>query len=150
MYKKAIFPGTFDPFTIGHEALVRRGLTFLDEIIVAIGINDSKKSAFSTEERLAAIRKLYSGEPRVKAMTYSGLTVDFAIEQNATLILRGIRSSSDFEYEKLIADVNRKVAGIETVLLITEPEYAHISSSVVRELMRFGRDVSDFLPQQAR
>jgi pantetheine-phosphate adenylyltransferase len=150
MYKKAIFPGTFDPFTIGHEALVRRGLSFLDEIVVAIGINDSKKSAFSTEERLASISKLYAGEPRVKVMTYNGLTVDFAIEQNATLILRGIRTTTDLEYEKLIADVNRKVADIETVLLITEPEFAHISSSVVRELMRFGKDVSDFLPQPAK
>ncbi len=150
MYKKAIFPGTFDPFTIGHEALVRRGLTFLDEIVVAIGINDSKKSAFSTEDRLASISKLYAGEPRVKVMTYNGLTVDFAIEQNATLILRGIRTTTDLEYEKLIADVNRKVADIETVLLITEPEFAHISSSVVRELMRFGKDVSDFIPQPAK
>jgi len=147
MYKKAIFPGTFDPFTIGHEALVRRGLTFLDEIVVAIGINDSKRSAFTTEERLEAIEKLYANEPRVKVVSYNGLTVDLAIEQQASLILRGIRTTTDLEYEKLIADVNRKVADIETVLLITEPEFAHISSSVVRELMRFGKDVSEFLPQ---
>lgn len=146
MKKVALLPGTFDPFTKGHDALVRRGLIFLDEIIIAIGINDSKISHFTLEERLSAIKEVYKDEPRVKVASYDGLTVDFATEQGAQMILRGIRTTTDLEYEKLIADVNRKVSGIETVLLITEPEFAHISSSVVRELLRFGRDVSEFLP----
>lgn len=146
MKRVALLPGTFDPFTKGHDALVRRGLIFLDEIIIAIGINDSKKSHFTLDERISAIKAVYKDEPRVKVTSYNGLTVDFATEQGAQMILRGIRTTTDLEYEKLIADVNRKVSGIETVLLITEPEFAHISSSVVRELLRFGRDVSEFLP----
>ncbi|MEI7675313.1 MAG: pantetheine-phosphate adenylyltransferase [Bacteroidales bacterium] len=146
MKKTAIFPGSFDPFTKGHEALVRRGLLFLDEIIVAIGTNDSKKMMLSLEDRIKAIEGVFSTEPRVKVMTYSGLTVDFATAQDSKIILRGIRTTTDLEFEKQIADINRKISGIETVLLITEPEYAHISSTIVRELMRYGRDVSEFLP----
>ncbi len=146
MKKTAIFPGSFDPFTKGHEALVRRGLLFLDEIIVAIGSNDSKKTMHSLEDRVVALEKVFAAEPRVKVMTYSGLTVDFAAEQDSKIILRGIRTTTDLEFEKQIADINRKISGIETVLLITEPEYAHISSTIVRELIRFGRDVSEFLP----
>ncbi|WP_243347415.1 pantetheine-phosphate adenylyltransferase [Parabacteroides sp. FAFU027] len=144
--KIAVFPGTFDPFTTGHEALVRRGLTFLDEIIIAIGVNESKKTWQSLDERLKTISRIYADEPRVKVIPYDGLTIDFAVEHNAKIILRGIRSTTDLEYEKLMADVNRKVSGIETVLLITEPEFAHISSSVVRELQRYGKDISQFLP----
>jgi pantetheine-phosphate adenylyltransferase len=146
MKKTAIFPGSFDPFTKGHEALVRRGLLFLDEIIVAIGSNDSKKTMLSLEERVKVIEAVFATEPRVKVMTYNGLTVDFADEQGSKIILRGIRTTTDLEFEKQIADINRKISGIETVLLITEPEYAHISSTIVRELMRYGRDVSEFLP----
>ncbi|MDD2798458.1 MAG: pantetheine-phosphate adenylyltransferase [Bacteroidales bacterium] len=146
MKKIAIFPGTFDPFTKGHDALVRRGLSFLDEIIIAIGVNDSKKTMISLEDRIKAINSVYGEDSRVKVIAYDGLTVDFAVQQNAKIILRGIRTTTDLEYEKLIADVNRKVAGIETVMLITEPEYAHVSSTIVRELMRYGRDVSEFLP----
>lgn len=144
--KTAVFPGTFDPFTIGHEALVRRGLNFLDEIIIGIGVNESKKNWFTLDERLKSISRLYENEPRVKVIPYDGLTIDFAVEHNAKIILRGIRSTTDLEYEKLMADVNHRVSGIETVLLITEAEFAHVSSSVVRELMRYGKDVSQFLP----
>lgn len=146
MNKTAIFPGSFDPFTKGHEALVRRGLLFLDEIIVAIGTNDSKQTMLSLEDRVKAIETIFAAEPRVKVMTYGGLTVDFAATQHSSLILRGIRTTTDLEFEKQIADINRKISGIETILLITEPEYAHISSTIVRELMRYGRDVSEFLP----
>ena len=146
MKKTVIFPGSFDPFTKGHEALVRRGLLFLDEIIVAIGTNDSKKTMLSLDERIKAIETVFASESRVKVMTYSGLTVDFAASQNSKIILRGIRTTTDLEFEKQIADINRKISGIETVLLITEPEFAHISSTIVRELMRYGRDVSEFLP----
>lgn len=143
----ALFPGTFDPFTIGHQSLVTRGLTLVDEIIVSIGINDKKQTHFSLEKRIEAIRQLYKDEPRVLVMPYDSLTVDFANEVNAEFILRGIRTVNDFEYEKSIADVNRKLSGIETFILFTEPEHTHISSSIVRELLRYGKDISLFVPK---
>lgn len=143
----ALFPGSFDPFTVGHQSLVTRGLTLVDEIVIAIGINEHKRTCFTLEERIEAIRNLYRDEPRVKVGTYRSLTVDFAREVGAQFILRGIRSVGDFEYEKNIADVNRRIAGIETLLLFTEPEYACVSSSMVRELLHFGKDISPFLPK---
>ena len=144
----ALFPGTFDPFTIGHESLVTRGLELVDEIIVSIGINDKKLTYFSLEKRLEAIRNLYKDTPRVKVMSYNSLTVDFAKEVGARFILRGIRTVNDFEYEKSIADINRKLSGIETFILFTEPEHTHISSSIVRELLRYGKDISPFVPKE--
>ena len=143
----ALFPGTFDPFTIGHQSLVERGLALVDEIVIWIGINDKKRTHFSLERRLEAIRDLYKDNPRVRVMAYDQLTVDFAREVGAGFILRGIRTVNDFEYEKSIADVNRKLTGIETFILFTEPEHTHISSSIVRELLRYGRDVSQFIPE---
>ena len=137
----ALFPGTFDPFTIGHESLVSRGLELVDEI------NDTKRTYFSLEKRLEAIQELYKDEPRVRVMSYDSLTVDFAQQMNAGFILRGIRTVNDFEYEKSIADVNRKLSGIETFILFTEPEHTHISSSIVRELLRYGKDISQFVPK---
>ena len=145
--KKAIFPGSFDPFTLGHHSIVKRALGFMDEVIIGIGINEGKRCLMSIEKRLESIRKIYAGEPRVKVIAYSGLTVDFAQEQGAEIILRGIRTVKDFEYEEGIADINRKLSGIETVFLFTEPEYSAISSSVVRELLHYGKDVSAFLPK---
>ena len=145
--KRAIFPGTFDPFTVGHYSVVKRALTFMDEVIISIGINESKRTWFPTEKRLDMIRKLYADDPRVKVMAYDGLTIDFAIEQNAQVIIRGIRTVRDFEYEETIADVNRKLSGIETNLLFTEPELTSVSSTIVRELLQFGKDVTPFLPQ---
>lgn len=145
----AIFPGTFDPFTIGHQSLVDRGLALVDEIVIAVGINDKKSTYFSLEERMEAIRKLYQGNSRVKVISYNRLTVDVAEEMGAGFILRGIRSATDFEYEKTIADVNRKLSGVETLILFTEPELSHVSSSIVRELLRYGKDVSQFLPKDA-
>lgn len=145
-HRIALFPGTFDPFTIGHKSLVERGLTCVDEIVIAIGINEKKKTYYTLEQRIEAIRRLYADEPRVRVVSYSGLTVDVAQREKAQFILRGIRSVIDFEYEKSIADVNRQLTGIETLLLFTEPAYAHISSSVVRELLHFGKDVSQFIP----
>lgn len=147
MMKKAIFPGTFDPFTIGHESLVRRGLAIVDQIVISIGVNDTKQSYFPLEKRIAMIRNLYEKEPRVLVESYNCLTVDFAKEVGADFIIRGIRSVNDFEYEKTIADMNRKISGIETFVLFTEPEYTHISSTIVRELIRFDHDISDFVPQ---
>lgn len=143
----ALFPGTFDPFTLGHQSLVKRVLTCADAVVIAIGINEKKQTYYTLEQRVSAIRALYAEEPRVKVITYSGLTVDVAQQEQASFILRGVRSVIDFEYEKAIADVNRQLTGIETLLLFTEPAYAHISSSVVRELLHFGKDVSAFLPQ---
>lgn len=142
-----MFPGTFDPFTIGHQSLVDRGLALVDEIVISIGINDKKRTHFSLERRLEAIRDLYKDNLRVRVMAYDQLTVDFAREVGAGFILRGIRTVNDFEYEKSIADVNRKLTGIETFILFTEPEHTHISSSIVRELLRYGRDVSQFIPE---
>lgn len=144
----ALFPGTFDPFTLGHQSLVKRVLTCADAVVIAIGINEKKQTYYTLEQRVEAIRSLYADEPRVKVITYSGLTVDVAQQEGASFILRGVRSVIDFEYEKAIADVNRQLTGIETLLLFTEPAYAHISSSVVRELLHFGKDVSAFLPQK--
>lgn len=143
----ALFPGTFDPFTVGHESLVTRGLALVDEIIISIGINDKKLTYFTLDKRIKAIENLYKDNPRVKVMPYNSLTVDFARDVNAGFILRGIRTVNDFEYEKSIADVNRKLTGIETFILFTEPEHTHISSSIVRELLRYGKDISQFVPK---
>ena len=145
--KRAIFPGTFDPFTLGHHSIVKRTLTFMDEVIVGIGINEGKHCLLPVEKRVEMIRQLYADEPRVKVMAYSGLTVDFAKEQEAGFIVRGIRSVKDFEYEEGIAEINKKLSGIETIFLFTEPELSSVSSSVVRELLHYGKDVSMFLPE---
>ncbi|MFT3992776.1 MAG: pantetheine-phosphate adenylyltransferase [Dysgonomonas sp.] len=147
MKKKAIFPGTFDPFTIGHHSLVKRSLGLMEEIVIAIGINESKKSYFPLADRVAMIEALYKDDDRISVGTYNSLTVDFAKEVGADFIVRGIRSVNDFEYEKTIADMNRNISGIETFILFTEPELTHISSTIVRELLRFGHDVSNFVPE---
>ena len=144
---RAIFPGTFDPFTIGHESIVRRALTFTDEVIIAIGINEQKHSLFPVAKREQMIRDYYKDEPRVKVMSYSNLTVDFAHEVGANTIIRGIRTVKDFEYEETIADINRKLTGIETIFLFTEPDLASIRSSIVRELMKYNKEVTQFLPK---
>ena len=143
----ALFPGTFDPFTIGHESLVRRGLELVDEIVISIGVNEAKKTYFALEKRMEMIENYYKDELRVKVESYDSLTVEFARKMGAKFILRGIRSVNDFEYEKTIADMNRMISGIETFVLFTEPEFTHISSSHVRELLRYGHDVSAFVPK---
>lgn len=145
--KRAIFPGTFDPFTIGHYSVVKRALTFMDEIIIGIGINENKKSYFSLEKRVEMIRQLYKDEPRIKVESYHSLTIDFANTVDAKFIIRGIRTVKDFEYEETIADINRKLAGIETILLFTEPELTCVSSTIVRELLQYKKDVSCFIPE---
>ncbi|WP_080905654.1 pantetheine-phosphate adenylyltransferase [Parabacteroides sp. Marseille-P3160] len=148
--KRALFPGTFDPFTIGHQSLVRRGLELVDEIIISIGINERKSTYFSLEKRLEAIENLYGNEPRVTVRSYNSLTVDFATEVGARFIMRGIRTVNDYEYEKTIADVNRVLTGIDTFILFTEPEFTHISSSIVRELLSYGKDISMFVPKETK
>ncbi len=143
----AVFPGSFDPFTKGHESVVRRALTFMDEVVIGVGVNEGKKTMFSLERRLEMIRTLYRNEPRVRVEAYDTLTVDFARSVGAEFMVRGIRSVKDFEYEESIADINRQLAGIETILLFTEPELSSVSSSVVRELIGYNKDVSIFLPE---
>ena len=145
--KTAIFPGSFDPFTIGHYDIVMRGLQLFDEIIIGIGRNASKQSYFPLDERIKTIQSVFAGEARVRVMVYEDLTINFAQAQNADCILRGVRSVQDFEYERNIADANKQLSGIETVLLYTQPEYAHISSSLVRELHSYGNDISTLLPK---
>lgn len=145
--KIAIFPGSFDPFTLGHYDIVMRGLHLFDTIIIGIGRNTSKTPTFPLEARIEAIQRVFTNEPRVQVEIYDGLTIDFAAAHQASCILRGVRSMQDFEYERNIAAANKQLAGIETVLLYTRPEYAHISSSLVRELYAYGKDISPYLPK---
>ncbi|WP_321439057.1 pantetheine-phosphate adenylyltransferase [uncultured Bacteroides sp.] len=145
--KRAIFPGTFDPFTIGHFSVVKRALTFMDEIVIGIGINENKKTYFPIEKRVEMIRNLYRDEPGIKVQPYDCLTIDFAKAVDAKFIVRGIRTVKDFEYEETIADVNRQLAGIETILLFTEPELTCVSSTIVRELLHYNKDISRFIPE---
>lgn len=144
--KRAIFPGSFDPFTIGHYSIVQRGLQLFDEIVIGIGVNQNKKALFSTEQRQEMIRQAFANEPRVKVQVYNCLTVDFAQQVNAGYILRGLRTVADFEYERSIADANNKLSGIETVILFTEASYAFISSTTVRDLIAYGKSIQAMLP----
>lgn len=139
--KRALFAGSFNPFTIGHADIVKRGLELFDEVVIAIGDNLEKPSS-DIDERLAAIRSIYKDESRVRVEVYHSLTVDFAREVGASALLRGVRSVADFEYERQMADANRALAGIETVVLFTRPELSYISSSLVRDLKKHGADVS--------
>jgi len=141
-----LFPGSFDPFTKGHADIVKRALALFDKVVIAVGYNEQKAGWMPVEERIASIKKLYADEPRVMVESYTGLTVDFARKCGATAIVRGVRTTADFEYETQMADVNRQLTGIETILLPASPQFASLSSSVVRELAHFGRDISTFLP----
>ena len=144
--QRVLFPGSFDPFTFGHADIVKRALGLFNEVVVAVGYNEQKKGWMPVEERVEAIRKLYKDEPRVTVESYMGLTVDFARERGITAIVRGVRTTADFEFEMQLADVNRQLTGIETILLPASPQLASLSSSIVRELASFGHDVSAFLP----
>ena len=144
--RTAIFPGSFDPFTIGHDALVRRALDIVDELYIAIGINTGKRTMFTLEERMGRIAALYKDEPRIHVVSYEGLTTDFAQSIGAEFIIRGVRNTIDFEYERNIADINRMLTGIDTILLVSDLKYATISSSMVRESAHFGKDISAYLP----
>ena len=146
MERTVLFAGTFDPYTRGHHALVERALAMFDKVVVAVGRNLGKNCMFSLEERVSAIEKVYAGNDRVSVAVYDTLTMDFARSVGAVALLRGVRSVKDFEYEHDIADINLRLGGMDTVLLISEPEYASVSSSVVRELMKYGKDVSALLP----
>lgn len=147
MSKKALFAGSFDPFTKGHQNIVDRALrSVADEVVIAVGINHDKHTTFSCEERLQAIRQLYKENPHVQVEAYEGLTTDYARSIGADFLLRGVRCIKDFEFERDMAEVNKRLTGIETIFLLTDPEYACISSSVVRELMSYNTDVTEFLP----
>lgn len=142
----ALFAGSFDPFTAGHHRIVQRALNIFDKVVVAVGVNSEKSTMFPIEKRIADIKALYNGDDRVLVVSYSGLTVDFAKSVGATSLLRGVRSVKDFEYERDLADINMRLTGIDTFFLVSEPEYAVVSSSVVRELLSYGKDVSEFMP----
>ena len=145
--KRAIFPGSFDPITLGHTDVINRALPLFDEIIIAVGINADKKYMFSLEERLIFIKESYNDIPKIKVETYSGLTIDFCKKINADFILRGLRNPADFEFEKAIAQTNRKLSKIETVFLLTSSDTSFISSSIVRDVLRNGGDISSLVPK---
>lgn len=142
-----MYAGSFDPFTRGHADIVSRGLQLFDRVIIAIGVNESKRSLFTPEQRLRQIERHYAAEPRVQVVTYTGLTVAFAQDSGARFLLRGVRSSTDMEFERTLADLNRQIAGMETVLFPASQLLTHISSTVVRELLHYGADVTSFLPE---
>ena len=138
--------GSFDPYTIGHDSIVRRALPLFDRIIIGVGFNERKKYMQTTEQRVETIRRIYESEPKIEVKQYNDLTVDFARREGAEFIIKGVRSVKDFEYEREQADINRQLTGIETVLFFAEAGMESISSSVVRELTHFGKDVKRFLP----
>ncbi|WP_046743575.1 pantetheine-phosphate adenylyltransferase [Kordia zhangzhouensis] len=148
--KRAIFPGSFDPITLGHYDIIQRGIKLFDEIIVAIGVNSSKKYMFSLEQRKQFIEEAFKDEPRVKVVTYEGLTVHFCEQNNVDFILRGLRNPADFEFEKAIAHTNRDLAPVETVFLLTAASTSYISSSIVREVIRNNGDYTLLVPDSVR
>ena len=145
----AMFQGSFDPFTLGHESIVRRALPIFDEIVVAVVSNIAKKPFMNLNNRMEFIKQVFADEPRVKVVASEGLTVDVAREVGATCLLRGVRMIQDFENEMHMAEINRRLSGIETVLLYTLPEFSHISSTIVRELYNYNQDVTSYLPANA-
>ena len=143
----AIFPGSFDPITVGHVSIIKRAIPLFEKVIIAIGINAEKKTMFTIEQRKAWIQKVFKDEPKITVETYSGLTVDFCKQKDAGFILRGLRTAADFEFERGIGQVNRKLGpGIETLFLLTEACHTPISSSIVRDVIRHGGDVSSMVP----
>lgn len=148
--RRAIFPGSFDPITLGHYDIIQRGIPLFDELVIAIGINAEKQYMFSLEERLEFIENAFAHAPTIKVMTYEGLTVDFCREIDADYILRGLRNPADFEFEKAIAHTNRKLSEIETVFLLTSSGKSYISSSIVRDVIRNGGDYTGLVPPTVR
>ena len=148
--KRAIFPGSFDPLTLGHHDIIKRSVNLFDEVIVAIGINADKKYMFTLEQRIQFIEEAFKSEPKIKVTSYKGLTVDFCKEINAEFILRGLRNPADFEFEKAIAHTNRDLAPIETVFLLTAASTSYISSSIVRDVIRNNGDYTKLVPSSVR
>jgi pantetheine-phosphate adenylyltransferase len=148
MGKIAVFPGSFDPFTIGHEAIVKRALPLFDKIVIAVGVNSLKNSLFSAENRVKMINAVFASEPKIEIETFQGLTVDFCKAKGAHYILRGLRTAADFEYERAMGQMNKKMApGIDTVFLLTSTEHTPINSTIVRDIIRMGGDASMFVPK---
>ena len=145
--KKAVFPGSFDPITLGHVDLIYRGLEIFDEIVIAIGVNADKKQLFSLEDKIRQIENTFKEEPRVKVESYKGMTIDFCKSVNSKYILRGLRNSSDFNYEQSIAQTNSSLSLIESVFLISSPQLAHISSTIVRDIIRNEGDYKSLVPK---
>ncbi len=145
--KKAVFPGSFDPITLGHYDIIKRGISLFDEVIVAIGINADKKYMFSLEDRRKFIEAAFKDEPKVSVITYEGLTIDLCKKMEAKFILRGLRNPADFEFEKAIAHTNRKLSKIETVFLLTASNTSYISSSIVRDVIRNKGDYTVLVPE---
>jgi len=148
--KKAIFPGSFDPITLGHEDIIKRGISLFDEIVIAIGVNAEKKYMFSLEERKRFIEETFKDEPKISVITYEGLTIDLAKKLNANFILRGLRNPADFEFEKAIAHTNRRMSKIETVFLLTAAQTSFISSSIVRDVLRNNGKYEMLVPEAVR
>ncbi len=148
--RRAIFPGSFDPLTLGHYDIIKRGITLFDEIIIAIGINAEKQYMFTLEQRMRFIQKAFEKESKIKVLTYEGLTVEFCKKMQADFILRGLRNPADFEFEKAIAHTNRKLSEIETVFLLTSSGKSYISSSIVRDVIRNGGDYTGLVPDSVR
>lgn len=148
--KKAVFPGSFDPITLGHQDIISRALPLFDEIIIAIGINDAKKYMFTIDERVQFIKDTFKNEPKITVTTYEGLTIHYCKEVNADYMLRGLRNPADFEFEKAIAQTNRKLSGIDTLFLLTSAETSYISSSIVRDVLRNGGDFTILVPDSVR
>lgn len=148
--KTAVFPGSFDPITLGHYDIIKRGVSLFDKIIVAIGVNAEKKYMFSLEDRLDFIREAFKDEPKVEVLTYKGLTIDLCKKMGAQFILRGLRNPADFEFEKAIAHTNRQLSNIETVFLLTAAQTSFISSSIVRDVLRNGGDYTILVPDSVR
>lgn len=147
--KIALFPGSFDPFTKGHQDIVRRALKLFDEVVVAIGYNSAKSRYFEVEYMVERIKSAFSSEEKVSVMVYNELTADLAKKTDAAFLIRGLRNTTDFEYENSISQVNRYLnAKLETVFLITSPEYAHISSTIIREVHKYDGDISPFIPYE--
>ena len=147
---KAIFPGSFDPITLGHVDIINRGVTLFDEVIIAIGENSSKNYMFSLEERIAFIKTTFKDNPKVSVVSYSGLTIDFCKAIGVEFILRGLRNPADFEFEKAIAHTNRHLSTLETVFLLTSAKTSFISSSIVREIIRYDGDYKKLVPDAVR
>ena len=148
--KKAVFPGSFDPLTLGHCDIINKSLNLFDEIVLAIGVNSSKENMFSIDQRKKFINDEFVNEEKIKILTYDGLTVDFCKTINADFIVRGLRNPADFEFEKTIAQTNKKLTGIETVFFLTSPETAYISSSIVREIIANKGEYTKLVPKSVR
>jgi pantetheine-phosphate adenylyltransferase len=148
--KTAVFPGSFDPITLGHYDIIKRGISLFDKVIVAIGVNAEKKYMFTLEERLHFIRESFKDEPKVEVITYEGLTIDLCKKVGAKFILRGLRNPADFEFEKAIAHTNRQLSKIETIFLLTAAKTSYISSSIVRDVLRNGGDYTILVPDAVR